>query len=75
MTKQSTALSERVRNFDNLPDDALLDVRDVGTLVSRSRASLWRDVKSGRLPQPIAIGGAKRWRVEDVRAYLKGDVA
>jgi len=75
MTKQSTALSERVRNFDNLPDDALLDVRDVGILASRSRASLWRDVKSGRLPQPIAIGGAKRWRVEDVRAYLKGDVA
>ena len=76
MTKQSTALSERVRNFDNLPDDALLDVRDVGILASRSRASIWRDVRDGRLPEPIAIGPqARRWRVADVRAYLKGDKA
>lgn len=76
MTKQSTALSERVRNFDNLPDDALLDVRDVGILASRSRASIWRDVRDGRLPEPIAIGPqARRWRVADVRAYLKGDEA
>ena len=76
MTKQSTALSERVRNFDNLPDDALLDVRDVGILASRSRASIWRDTRDGRLPKPISIGAqAKRWRVADVRAYLKGDEA
>ena len=76
MTKQSTALSERVRNFDNLPDDALLDVRDVGILASRSRASLWRDVKAGRLPEPVAIGPkTRRWRVADIRDYLKGGEA
>ncbi|MGA0848002.1 MAG: helix-turn-helix transcriptional regulator [Pontimonas sp.] len=42
-------------------------------MAGRSRASIWRDVKAGRLPQPISIGPkARRWRVEDVRAYLNG---
>ena len=76
MTKQPSAISDRVRNFDTLPDDALLSVRDIGILASRSRASIWRDVRDGRLPKPISIGAkAKRWRVEDVRAYLEGDEA
>ena len=69
-------LTSVVRNFDNLPDSALLDIRAVSVLACRSRASLWRDVRDGRLPKPIAIGPqTKRWRVADVRAYLKGDEA
>lgn len=66
-------LTSVVRDFDNLPDSALLDVRAVSILACRSRASIWRDVRDGRLPQPIAIGAqSKRWRVADVRAYLNG---
>lgn len=69
-------LTTAVRNFGVLPDDALLDVRAISVLACRSRASIWRDVQAGRLPKPIAIGlQAKRWRVADIRAYLKGDEA
>jgi len=73
MTDTRQAMLE---SFDTLPDSALVDVHVVMAMAGRSRASIWRDVKAGRLPQPIAIGPkARRWRVEDVRAYLKGDEA
>jgi len=67
---------DHLSSFDGLPDTALVDVHTITALAKRSRASLWRDVKAGRLPQPVAIGPkTRRWRVEDVRAYLKGGAA
>lgn len=64
---------DHLTSFDHLPDTALVDVHTITALAKRSRASLWRDVKAGRLPQPIAIGPkTRRWRVSDVRAYLNG---
>jgi predicted DNA-binding transcriptional regulator AlpA len=60
-------------SFDTLPDAALLTIRDISRLAGRSRTSLWRDVRDGRLPSPSRIGpNAVRWRVSDVRAYLNG---
>lgn len=67
---------DHLSSFDELPDTALIDVHTITALAKRSRASLWRDVQAGRLPQPVAIGPrTRRWRVADVRAYLKGGVA
>jgi predicted DNA-binding transcriptional regulator AlpA len=67
---------DHLTSFDGLPDTALVDLHTITALAKRSRSSIWRDVKVGRLPQPIAIGPqARRWRVEDVRAYLKGGAA
>lgn len=67
---------DHISSFDALPDTALVDVHTITALAKRSRASIWRDVQAGRLPQPIAIGPqARRWRVEDVRAYLNGGAA
>jgi predicted DNA-binding transcriptional regulator AlpA len=65
-----------LQEFDQMPGSALLSAKELSSLINRSRASLWRDVQAGRLPKPIAIGPqARRWRVEDVRAYLNGDGA
>jgi predicted DNA-binding transcriptional regulator AlpA len=67
---------DHVVAFDSLPNGALIDLRTIIALACRSRASIWRDVQAGRLPKPVAIGPqARRWRVEDVRAYLKGSAA
>ena len=64
---------KRITDFDTLPDSALLDVKEIRFLAGRSPASIWRDVKRGRLPRPISIGpNASRWRAADVRTYLKG---
>jgi predicted DNA-binding transcriptional regulator AlpA len=64
---------ERVTVFDDLPDGALIDASEISALACRSRASIWRDVHERRLASPIKIGpNATRWRVGDVRKYLKG---
>jgi predicted DNA-binding transcriptional regulator AlpA len=64
---------ERVTVFDDLPDGALIDVSEISALACRSRASIWRDVKEGRLAQPHKVGpNATRWYVGDARRYLKG---
>jgi predicted DNA-binding transcriptional regulator AlpA len=63
----------RLEALTSLPAEALVSAKEISLLAGRSRASLWRDVQAGRLPKPIAIGPqARRWRVADVRAYLKG---
>ena len=64
---------ERITVFDDLPDGALTDISEISALANRSRASIWRDVKDGRLAPSIKVGpNSTRWRVGDVRRYLKG---
>ena len=64
---------ERITVFDDLPDGALTDISEIIALACRSRASIWRDVREGRLTQPHKVGpNATRWYVSDVRRYLKG---
>ena len=70
------AIPQRLEALTSMPAEALVSAKELSILSGRSRASLWRDVKAGRLPQPIAIGPqARRWRVADVRAYLNGCAA
>ena len=67
------AIPQRLESLSSMPAEALVSAKELSILSGRSRASIWRDVQAGRLPQPIAIGPqARRWRVSDVRAYLNG---
>jgi predicted DNA-binding transcriptional regulator AlpA len=64
----------RLAALGSLPPDALVSAKELSFLASRSRTSIWRDVKRRRLPKPIAIGPqTRRWRLADVRACLGGD--
>ena len=69
-------IPQRLEALTSMPAEALVSAKELSILSGRSRASIWRDVQAGRLPQPIAIGPqARRWRVSDVRAYLNGGAA
>ena len=71
--KIHTNIVERISKFDDLPSSALLNISEIKALAGRSNASIYRDVKLGRLPKPIKIGSSSsRWLVGDVRHYLKG---
>ena len=64
---------ERISVFDDLPKSALVNISEISAMACRSNASIWRDVKAARLPQPLKIGaGSSRWVVGDVRRYLNG---
>lgn len=70
------AIPQRLESLSSMPAEALVSAKELSILSGRSRASIWRDVQRGRLPQPIAIGPqTRRWRVADVRAYLNGGAA
>ncbi len=69
----NSVTANSLRQFDQLPDSALVSVRVVSLLLGRSQASIWRDVKSGRLAKPVRIGQrCTRWRVGDLRALMQG---
>ena len=40
-------------------------------LGSRSRSSIYLDVKAGRLPKPMKLGGRIYWPEGDVDAHLR----
>ena len=68
-------INNRIQNFAQLPDDALLSSNDISILSGRSRSSIWRDVNSQRLPKPIALGlNSVRWTVIDIKSYLNGEI-
>jgi predicted DNA-binding transcriptional regulator AlpA len=65
-----------VRNFDDMPNSARIDVNTVSIITGRSKASVWRDVKAKRLPEPVRSGlRCTRWIVGDLRKALAGDAA
>ncbi len=48
----------------------LVDIRQLAVLLTRSETCLHRDDAAGRLPKALRIGGAKRWRLSDVQAWV-----
>jgi predicted DNA-binding transcriptional regulator AlpA len=49
----------------------LIDAKALAELLGRSERSIWRDDSAGRLPSPVALGGAKRWRVAEIHAWVE----
>ena len=64
-------LSKSVEQFDASPETALVSLTDGGAIASRSRASLYRDNKAGRLPF-VKVCGSTRIRVSDLRKLISG---
>jgi len=48
----------------------LLTSKEAAKLLSIGESTLWRDCKEGKLPAPVKIGGATRWRVADLLAFV-----
>lgn len=44
----------------------LWNVVQVSQAVGLSIRSVWRMADSGQLPRPLCIGGARRWRRQDI---------
>ena len=66
--------SDLIRSFSSLPNEALVDLKVVSALASRSRSSIYRDIQREQFAEPVRLGkNTSRWRVKDVRAYLNGN--
>ena len=71
---QTKSIPAGVRNFDQLPDCALIGTAALVTLLDKSRTTIWRMEKDGTLPKARKMGSSNnRWRVGDIRALLAGE--
>lgn len=48
----------------------LLKVAEVAEVLGIGRSTVWAHVKSGKVPQPIKIGGATRWRQSEIEQLV-----
>lgn len=60
-----------LRDFQSLPDIALVPVQIVEALYCVSNSTVWRWVESGEVPEPVHIGGVVRWKVGRLRQAMK----
>ncbi len=51
----------------------LVAASELATLLGMSLRTVRRLDCSGKLPRPVKIGGAVRWRVEEIAAWLAAD--
>jgi len=57
----------------NTREVLLIDATGLAKLLGLSLRTVRRLDCSGKLPRPVRIGGAVRWRVEEVTAWLDAD--
>ena len=65
-----TATADSLKNFQHLPDDAVVRLPIVRALYGVSAPTVWRWSKDGRLPAPIKRGGVTGWQVGALRAAM-----
>lgn len=68
MKKRNTF--DPVRDFDNAPESMLLNFAAATTISTRSRSSLYRDAKAGKL-QLVKVGNSTRIRVGELRRLIQ----
>jgi predicted DNA-binding transcriptional regulator AlpA len=54
-----------------MTDKILLCDKDVAVLLSISRATIWRLKSQGKLPPPVRLGKAVRWRKVDIVKWFE----
>ena len=52
-------------------DDALISLAEFSDFLSRSKASIYRDIRAKRIDPPIKIGRSSRWRVGYARSLTR----
>lgn len=63
---------DALKNFDSLPDSAHVRQPVVEALCGYSSATVWRNVKKGKLPAPIKLSErVSAWNVGSLRKALE----
>lgn len=52
-------------------DQQLLTAGQIRELLGISQPTMWRRVKDGTIPDPVLIGGLKRWRRSDIKQLIE----
>lgn len=58
------------RRDDSDGEPLLVTASQIATLMQISTRTLWRLLSGGKIPEPLRIGGAVRWRLDDVKNWI-----
>jgi predicted DNA-binding transcriptional regulator AlpA len=53
------------------PAVQFVTAKAVAKMLSLSTRTIWRLRSAGKLPQPVQIGGAIRWRLSDIEKHFE----
>lgn len=53
------------------PPAALLDVDALAAMLSLGTSTIWRHHAAGRIPSPVRIGRAVRWRRDELAKWVE----
>lgn len=53
------------------PVSSLLTVAEVAAILAVSVRTVWRLNSGGQLPEAVSIGSSKRWRRDEIFAWIK----
>jgi predicted DNA-binding transcriptional regulator AlpA len=69
MAQQTTPIPPALQQFDSLPDSAEVRLPTVSAIYGCSPATVWRNVKAGRIPSPRKHSlRCTTWNVGELRA-------
>ena len=55
----------------NRDQDRLVTVRELSSILSVGKSTIWAWVAAGRLPAPLRFGGrCTRWRLSEIQAVI-----
>lgn len=63
--------AEILKNFDDFPDATRIRLPVVRLLFGTSSATVWRRVKTGKIPAPRKDGRVTFWLAGELRAALR----
>ena len=70
MTREVNMMNEQLECSDFSTVEPLLTAGDLQRLLQITRRTITRLCNAGRLPHPIRLGGAWRWKSSEVRRFI-----
>jgi predicted DNA-binding transcriptional regulator AlpA len=72
-TNKKRSHAPKIQDTSNLADTALIRLPTVSNLTGLAASTIWRKVKEGNFPSPVAITGNRvGWVFGSVRQWLVG---
>jgi predicted DNA-binding transcriptional regulator AlpA len=49
----------------------LINVEEVARRLDMSSRSVWRLNSAAKMPKPLAVGGSRKWRADEIRRWVE----
>lgn len=66
-----TRSNETERRPARADEMRLIAADELASMLDVSTRTVWRLLSTGRLVQPVRLGGSVRWRLDEVRDWIK----